>query len=419
MPFLYWQHKIIPTILSRCQIFDFNRIKIEDTVKYLERISRKENITYEPDAFTIIARKADGAMRDALSIFDQVVSFSGSNITYQGVINNLNVLDYEYYFRLTDSFLESNVAGALLIFDTILDKGFDAHNFIVGLSNHFRDLLVCKDPSTQKLLEAGASIREKYLAQAHLAPDSFIFEALSILSNADITFKSSKNQRLHVELALVKIARVLKKKTDDLTTDDVVQEEKQQLSGYKSQVSQPVQTKSAVSDKTENPQKPFDKEKYGYSSATVSIKGLNSAPAVKKEDQRVKIQETPISGNRKKEFSLEELNHRYTEFVESLKDDRPRIFSSLSIIKPSLENLVIKLEMNNSGLVEDFNREFRQSLLNFLKKTLENDFIDIEVAVSATGQKTKLYTNDEKYNYLLTKNPNLQKLKQKFNLDFE
>jgi DNA polymerase-3 subunit gamma/tau len=160
------KHKIIPTILSRCQIFDFHRIKVEDTVAYLKHIADKEGLAYEEDGLHIIAQKADGAMRDALSIFDQVVSFSGEKITYKGVIDNLNILDYEYYFRLTFSLVEGDVASAMLIFDEILSKGFDPRNFINGYAAHLRDLMVCKDPETVKLMEVGAGIREKYLAQA-------------------------------------------------------------------------------------------------------------------------------------------------------------------------------------------------------------------------------------------------------------
>jgi DNA polymerase III subunit gamma/tau len=203
------KHKILPTILSRCQIFDFNRIKIEDTVQYLEHIAKNEKVTYEVDAFNIIAQKADGAMRDALSIFDQVVSFSGEEgISYKSVIDNLNILDYEYYFSISEAFLTNNISKALLVFDEILNKGFDAHNFINGLSRHFRDLLVCKAESTVQLLEVGQTIKEKYKAQAAKCSDEFIFNALEIASETDVSYRLSKNQRLHVELALIKICNL-------------------------------------------------------------------------------------------------------------------------------------------------------------------------------------------------------------------
>lgn len=199
------KHKILPTILSRCQIFDFNRIQIKDTVDFLEYISKEEGVAYEVDAFNLIAQKADGAMRDALSIFDQVVSFSGDKITYQKVIDNLNILDYEYYFTLTDAFMRGEVAKCLLVYDEILNKGFDSHNFINGLSRHFRDLLVCKSENTIQLLEVGQNIKEKYLEQSSKCDDEFIFKALEVCNSSDVSYRTSKNSRLHIELALVKI----------------------------------------------------------------------------------------------------------------------------------------------------------------------------------------------------------------------
>ena len=209
------KHKIIPTILSRCQIFDFNRINVEDGVQYLEEISQKENVQYEKDALTIIAQKADGAMRDALSIYDQVVSFSGNNITYEKVIDNLNVLDYDYYFRLTDAFLNENHQDALIIFNEILEKGFDAHQFINALSKHFRDLLVCKDQQTLQLLEVGAGIKEKYKTQSGQVSVDFLIKALNIANQYDVSYRTSMNQRLHIELALIELSRIEteKKKT--------------------------------------------------------------------------------------------------------------------------------------------------------------------------------------------------------------
>jgi DNA polymerase III gamma/tau subunit len=199
------KHKIIPTILSRCQIFDFNRIRMEDIALHLENIALAENIEAERAGLDIIAQKADGAMRDALSIFDQIVSFSGGKITYQNVIDNLNVLDYDYFFRLTDSILTGNIPGALMIFNEVLDRGFDGHNFINGLSRHFRDLLVCRDEVTIQLLEVGAAIREKYRTQAKSCSHAFILNALDLTNKCDLSFRTSRNQRLHVELCLVQL----------------------------------------------------------------------------------------------------------------------------------------------------------------------------------------------------------------------
>ncbi len=206
------KHKIIPTILSRCQIFDFNRIGVEDIVGHLEFVAQSEGVEAEPEGLNVIAQKADGAMRDALSIFDQIVSFSGKTITYQDIITNLNVLDYDYYFKLVDQFLKNDVPQVLLIFNDILNHGFDGHHFITGLSGHFRDLLVCKDPGTVKLLEVGGETKERYRKQAQIADSTFLLEALQISSDSDFRYKLSQNKRLLVELALIRIAQLTLKK---------------------------------------------------------------------------------------------------------------------------------------------------------------------------------------------------------------
>ncbi|MBW6535869.1 MAG: DNA polymerase III subunit gamma/tau [Mariniphaga sp.] len=206
------KHKIIPTILSRCQIFDFNRIGISDIADYLEYVAKGEGVTAEKEALNVIAQKADGAMRDALSIFDQIVSFSGKNITYQDVISNLNVLDYDYYFRLLDHFLKNEVPDVLMIFDDILNHGFDGHHFITGLSSHLRNLLVCKDSVTVQLLEVGGEIKERYKVQASVCNSDFLLKALEISNECDMQYKISQNKRLLVELALVRIAQLTLKK---------------------------------------------------------------------------------------------------------------------------------------------------------------------------------------------------------------
>jgi DNA polymerase III subunit gamma/tau len=199
------KHKIIPTILSRCQIYDFNRITIDDIAKHLNWIAGQEGITAEADALHLIAEKADGALRDALSIFDQMVSYSGENITYEKVIKNLNILDYDYYFNITTHLLANNIPQSLVVLDEILQNGFDAHNFIVGLGNHLRNLLVCKDDITIKLLEVSDSVKEKYKHQSSACSSKFLIDALSIIGEVDVHYKASKNQRLLIELALMKM----------------------------------------------------------------------------------------------------------------------------------------------------------------------------------------------------------------------
>ncbi|MBC6606936.1 DNA polymerase III subunit gamma/tau [Hymenobacter sp. BT188] len=199
------RHKIIPTILSRCQIFDFNRIRVDDIVGHLGYIAKQEQITAEPDALHLVAQKADGALRDALSIFDQMVTFSGNSLRYQDVVQNLHILDYEYYFRLVDFLVSENLSGSLLLLEEIMQNGFDLHNFVVGAAEHLRGLLVCKDPVTVQLLEVSEGIRARYVRQAQAAPLPFLLSALNLVSQCDREFKQAKNQRLHVELTLMKL----------------------------------------------------------------------------------------------------------------------------------------------------------------------------------------------------------------------
>ncbi len=211
------KHKILPTILSRCQIFDFRRIEIPDIIAQLKKVAEQEKLEAEEDALHIVAQKADGAMRDALSIFDQLVSFCGNTLTYNDVIENLNVLDYDYYFAITEAMANSDIAKALVVFDEILDKGFDGHHFINGLSDHFRDLMVCKDPQTVKLLQVGQNICDKYREQSKLLEQEALLYALKITSKCDVQYKMSQNKRLLVELCLMQLCSlkeaIEKKKT--------------------------------------------------------------------------------------------------------------------------------------------------------------------------------------------------------------
>jgi DNA polymerase-3 subunit gamma/tau len=200
------KHKIIPTILSRCQIFDFVRIRIPDMVNHLSSIAKKEGIKAEDEALHIIAEKADGALRDALSIFDQQVSFSGKELTYRNVIENLNILDYDYYFKVSDALLAADIPGSLLLFNQILSNGFEGHHFINGLAGHFRNLMVCKSPETIVLLEVSENVQKKYKSQAEKTDQSFLFQAIDILTKTDYQYKSSQNKRLLVELSLMQMA---------------------------------------------------------------------------------------------------------------------------------------------------------------------------------------------------------------------
>lgn len=202
------KHKILPTILSRCQIYDFSRISISDTVEHLKYVASQEGVNAELEALNVLAQKSDGGMRDALSIFDQVVSFTGGNVTYKAVIDNLNVLDYEYYFKLTEAILTNNVIDSLLILNDILNKGFDGHNIVTGVASHFRDLLVCKDARTAELFEVGASIRERYVTMSQRCPNEFLYRAIEITNECDLNYRVSKNKKLLVELTLIRLCQL-------------------------------------------------------------------------------------------------------------------------------------------------------------------------------------------------------------------
>ena len=203
------KHKILPTILSRCQIFDFHRIQINDIVTHLKGIAEKEGITVDEKGLHIIAQKADGALRDALSIFDQIVSFSNNNVTYESVLQNLNVLDYDYYFKITDHAINGSIPDNLLIYNEILSHGFDGSQFIIGLAEHLRNLLVCKDPRTVEILDVPIELKETYTKQAENTPQEFLLTGLDLLRASETQYKASKNKRLHVELALMKYSSIL------------------------------------------------------------------------------------------------------------------------------------------------------------------------------------------------------------------
>lgn len=433
------KHKIIPTILSRCQIFDFNRIKVNDIVARLQFVANQENVKVEPDAIHIIGQKADGAMRDALSIFDQIVSFSGNEISYKNVIENLNVLDYDYYFRLVEAFLNGDISGNLLMLDEIMLKGFDPHHLITGLSSHFRDILVCKDEETIQLLEAGASFRERYLNQAKACSVSFIFKSLEILSLADVQFRQSKNQRLLTELALIKIARlsqpeeILEKKKEQVVIKHENKETSQTV--QQSPVNKPAESISndneadqekPVAAVPKEEKKPLTQEvresKPVYEPKTTSIKdGLKGAfKSTRNNNEEVTSKRKP-EVVQKNTFEFEDLLAKWEEFANIIKSEKPRLAITLRIQKPVLkEAFKIEVEMENANQEEDFTKYIKLDLVTFLKKELKNDMISIETTVSKIIEGSdKPYTQEEKFEFMSEKNPNLKALKQQLGLDFE
>ncbi len=416
------KHKIIPTILSRCQIFDFNRIKTGDIVNRLMYVAKNESVTVEEEALHIIAQKADGALRDALSIFDQIVSLCGRKIAYKDVIENLNVLDYEYYFRSVDSALNGDVSTLLMTFNEILEKGFDGHNFVSGLNSHLRDLLVSKDESTLRLLEATPVIRQRYLEQTMKCPVDFLFRALDIGSNCDIYYKSSKNPRLHVELSLIRMCR--------LTAESSRETEKKKVDVNnlnKALEDLPLPSKSEIIRKAEEPVKQIrakEAEKHipviEKPSRTFSIKEViidNEHKSAETSPQKSDLAEKTVTEN-KVEMNGDTLQSAWKEFVENLKGEGPRIISMFKSIRPEMEDEhTVRIHLTNAAQKDLFILNYRQKLSGFMENKFLVSDLDIETSIDLSETNELLYTDEQKYNYLLSKYPVLKEFKKAFNLD--
>ncbi len=414
------KHKIIPTILSRCQIFDFNRIRVEDIVRYLEYIAGEEKVEYELDALNIVALKADGAMRDALSIFDQIVSFTGRHIRYSDVIENLNILDYEYYFRITDNFLSGDVPAALLLFNDVLAKGFDAHNFLAGLASHMRNLLVCRDPVTLELLEVGAGIRDRYREQSKHTDQVWLYHVLDILSEADISFKSSRNQRLHMEITLLKLCNLLEDNKKKVLTKTEAGSEPPVERNDGGQVLN--SEESGIGPAGPGPDKKISQvTRKNIPGTTPSIKNaLNGIGRQEKDtgpDKTLK-QEKPVMSD---PFTQEDLADQWVRYAEKIRTEKPRMASSLKHHMPLLkEDQTIEVILSNSAQFQQFDREIKPDLINFLESSLHNNqFRIVPILAEEEEKHNNLYTAEEKFNHMLRKNPSLGKLKERFNLDFD
>jgi DNA polymerase III subunit gamma/tau len=440
------KHKIIPTILSRCQIFDFNRIRVEDTVEYLKGIAAKEALDCEEDALHVIAQKADGAMRDALSIFDQVVSFSAEKITYKDVIANLNILDYEYYFKLTFSLLEGDVASAMLLFDEILSKGFDPRNFINGYAAHLRDLMVCKNPETIHLMEVGAGIREKYLSQSKELTLSFLYSGLEICNQADIQFRSSRNQRLTIELALLKLANlseVAKKKILTEANTGPLQKPEAQTPGSKPTVQETAdphvsessekaaavpapEKKVQVSGKSaeENTESGNDISNLVRSSGIsikASLKGSNRTREAVKEDPLEEKEHPAPEQNIKLSTGPDAIINAWKDYAASIEKTKPRIYSTLVNNRPVVsKDGAIRVLLNSELQRDHFLRNIKSGLVAYIQKATGLSSLEIVTELAETAQnEKKIYTEQDKLEFLVRKNPELGKLKTRFNLDFD
>ncbi len=396
------KHKILPTILSRCQIFDFNRIKLEDIAGQLAYVAQKEGIKYEEEALHVIAQKADGGMRDALSYFDQISSFSGKEITYESAIKNLNVLDYTYYFKLVDAFWQGNTSESLLIFDDILNHGFDAQHFIAGLNKHLRDLLVASDEQTVQLLEVTQNVREKFAHQAKQVGINFLYHGLRITNQCDITFKSSQNQRLHVELALLNLCN-LSPESPFSPLNPAPQSNTQQPSNTVSKNPPKKKADKAKANPVNSLSTPIN--------AVLNGQGKSISEAKKEAKQKLESKETP--------FTQEQLLAAWKKMTEEVDAEYPQLSILLASLHPKLkENFVIELPLSGDFQKNSIEKN-RDMLMRILVEELSNNKISFSYIITQAARSQKVYSKEDKYKYLLAKNPVLNDLKNKFNLDLE
>ena len=456
------KHKILPTILSRCQIYDFNRISVEDTVNHLSYVASKEGITAEPEALNVIAMKADGGMRDALSIFDQVVSFTGGNITYKSVIDNLNVLDYEYYFRLTDSFLENKVSDALLLFNDVLNKGFDGSHFITGLSSHFRDLLVAKDAVTLPLLEVGASIRQRYQEQAQKCPLSFLYRAMKLCNECDLNYRVSKNKRLLVELTLIQVAQ-LTIEGDDVSGGRSPKKTIKPVFTQPAAAQQPQVTSAASASQTavhqqtpvRQPQTPVAAQVVSSSTLSSSSSSSNSTTSVPSQsagiaqggqgerkipvmkmsslgvsiknpqrDQVTQKEMMPQPGKVQQTveedfiFNDRDLNFYWQQYAGQLPKEEDSLTKRMQMLHPVLLNnsTTFEVVVDNEIAAKDF-RNLIPELQNYLRVQLKNSKVVMTVRVSEPTETVRPVGRVEKFQMMAQKNQALMQLKDEFGLE--
>lgn len=432
------RHKILPTILSRCQVFDFHRITIESAVTQLKKIITNEGIVAEEEALHVIAQKADGAMRDALSIFDRIVSFSGKNITYKDVIDNLNILDYEYYFRGVDMMLEKDLPAMLLLFDEVLAKGFDAQHFLSGFSDHLRNLMMCKHPNTHKLLEVAQSIAARFIQQSQKCSSSLLLNGLNVLNKCELEYKSSKNPRLHVELTLMKLSHIqsiidinsgnpdAKKKITNVTAPPVL-----------SAQPQPETTSNSTNNTLVQPTV-IAPERVVKTEPVVSIpiKPIGNNNAMSKLDKlRMQVSQTtqqtvndaatetekaPIVYDADVPLSQILFTETWKKYLEKLSEQGK---NSLSVIYKNATSRIVDANIVELTLASQHEREMIEedkiNIIPFLRSNLKNGLIDLTFIVNQTSQPFKAFTAEDRFKVMAEKNPMLNDLRQSFGLEFE
>ena len=410
------KQKIIPTILSRCQVFNFNRIKTEDISNHLAFMANKEQVTFEPEALHVIAQKADGGLRDACSIFDQMVAFTGNNLTYKQIVENLNILDYDYYFKITDAFLSSNLPEIMVTFDNILKKGFDAHHFIIGLGEHLRNILVSKDPQTIVLIEVSESLKQNYLKQAQNCSINFLLKSLSIISKTDVNYKSAKNQRLLVEMALFQLTF--------LTVSADTEKKKDDLENVFENSSASIQKNPTPITKIEKESQIKYANKPIISIEQLKIKSGFSLNEIKTNIEVKPIILNPISEestiiNKIKTITNEDVKVAILKYAElKLIEGVRQLSISLSTSEVQFENNVITITTNNEIQKEQLILE-KHHVLDSLRSLLENNKITLEINTSKIETKIKAFKPVDVYKDMAEKNPVITNLKKTFDLEIE
>lgn len=427
------KHKIIPTILSRCQVFDFKRITVQDIKEHLKSIATKEGVEAEDEALQIIAQKSDGAMRDALSTYDRVVSYCGKKLTRPAVAENLNVLDFQTFLETTDLLLKADIPGVLMYFNTVISKGYDGQHFISGLASHFRDLLICKNSSTIELLDVGESTKETYKKQADSLIMNQILNFIDLANTCDFNYKLSQNKRLHVELCLMKLASFeegshQKKKSSNISSPQSLKQakansEKNQNKPQKSNKSLEKKkkddaTEHSVSESLSDNIKP-NKADQILSNKDTKKNGLSlKAIKYKKEHQKTSNSNLTTEKVLNNNYNLEDIKAAWISFAEIVDKKGEKLLAStlLSDI-PKLEKNCIEIQMPNETMkIEIIQNKSR--ILKYIQNSLQNTQIDLKVHVNTTQQKKYIHTKEEKYERLKEINPKIELLKQKLDLDF-
>lgn len=443
------KHKIIPTILSRCQIFDFKRIQSPDIVAHLADISQQEAIQADADALHIIAQKADGALRDALSIFDRIVSFSGKTISYEDVITNLNVLDYDYFFRVVDALLLEDIQQTLLIFDDIQRKGFDGDLFLSGLAEHLRNLLVCKDEQTLSLLDAGDNLRERYRQQAALSGSDFLLTSLNLANDCDINYKLARNKRLHVEMSLIKMASIgrafrlselpapspaLEKKTADLSKSPAAKPDPSPEPSLRQPVvaDNPTDQAEDISAETSSvtietpsvaPEKKEDENQPGEAAPTLPTNGKATVNTLAKADVNSLLAQIKAENNIKvetvSELLLTDVQKAWDNYAAAAERDSLRYQLQAANLELDEMTVVVKV---GSSLVEGAIRA-EHALTDTLRKALKAPDLMLRIEIDASMrkeekkiEKPKTFTPRDKYIAMVEKNPTVKDLVAKFDL---